>query len=32
MKPDDTYRTLKERAELDDRSVEAEIPAISEGR
>lgn len=31
MKSDDTYRTLKERAELHGRSVQSEVPTILEG-
>ncbi|WP_410004068.1 FitA-like ribbon-helix-helix domain-containing protein [Cellvibrio sp. QJXJ] len=31
MKPDNTYRTLKERAELHGRCVESEVPVILEG-
>ena len=30
-KPDDTYHTLKERAELHGRRLESEVPAILEG-
>jgi plasmid stability protein len=29
--PDDTYRTLKDRAELHGRSMESEVPPILEG-